>query len=124
MGWLWYLLTLASVIGLVQVGGMSRADRFTYIPHIGLLMAIVWSASQLRVSKTTFGIVAGLVILALTTASSMQTTYWSDSITMWTRTLAVTGPNYRAHLNLGIDLRAEHRLPEAIAHFRSALLIH
>jgi tetratricopeptide (TPR) repeat protein len=127
MGWLWYLVTLAPVIGLVQAGGLAMADRFTYLPHIGLLVAAVWGiaefAGRLRVSRTAVAIAAGLAIVAFTVASVRQAAYWNDSVALWERTLQVTVANYRAHNNLGVELRARGRRAEAVAHFREALNI-
>lgn len=128
-GWLWYLVMLVPVIGLVQVGEQGHADRYTYLPHIGLFVAIVWFAaegatarqSKLRLAITTA--VAVLIILALAWAAFIQTSYWRNSETLWTRALAVTSDNDVAHNNLGYLCIDRGELDKAISHFESAARI-
>ena len=106
-GWFWYLVMLIPVIGIVQVGEQGHADRYTYLPHIGLFVAMVWFAidvvtfrrSKPQVALTTA--VAVLIILALAWAAFIQTSYWRDSEALWTHALAVTSENDVAHNNLG-----------------------
>jgi tetratricopeptide (TPR) repeat protein len=127
VGWLWYLGTLAPVIGLVQAGGQAMADRFTYIPHIGLFVMVAWGVPEIAarwgISKTTLAVAAGLAIAACTIGAARQAEYWRDSVALWQRTLQVTVMNYRAHNNLGVELRNQRRGAEAIAHFEEALRI-
>jgi protein O-mannosyl-transferase len=128
-GWFWYLVMLIPVIGIVQVGEQGHADRYTYLPHIGLFVAIVWFAidvatvrrSKLQVAVTTA--VAVLIILALAWAAFIQTSYWRNSETLWTRALAVTSDNDVAHNNLGYLCSDRGDLDEAISHFESAARI-
>ena len=125
-GWFWYLVMLVPVIGFVQVGEQGRADRYTYLPHIGLFVAAVWFVADLepvrrsrsRLAVTTAGAV--LVILALAWAAFIQTSYWRNSETLWTRALAVTANNDVAHNNLGYLCVGRGELDKAISHFEAA----
>jgi tetratricopeptide (TPR) repeat protein len=128
-GWFWYLVMLLPVIGIIQVGEQGHADRYTYLPHIGLFMAVVWFAvdvatvrrSKLRVAVT--AAVAALIILALAWAAFNQTSYWRNSETLWKHALAVTSDNDIAHNNLGYLCNDRGELDEAISHFESAARI-
>jgi tetratricopeptide (TPR) repeat protein len=105
VGWLWYLGTLVPVIGLVQVGRQARADRYSYLPMIGIYVAVVWGFDQLasRYRKQTAAIglaVATIVVLAF--LCQKQSSYWHDDITLWTHTLEVTGPNWWASYCRGV----------------------
>ncbi|HWR98878.1 MAG TPA: tetratricopeptide repeat protein [Candidatus Methanoperedens sp.] len=124
-GWAWYLIALLPVIGIVQVGDQGRADRYTYLPLVGIFIAAAWSARELaRRGRRTAGAVASLaaaalVLLAL--ASVRQMRYWRDTVTLFTRTLAVTTGNFVAHGVLGEELRRGGQLAQAELHFREAL---
>jgi protein O-mannosyl-transferase len=125
VGWLWFLGMLLPVIGLVQVGFQSIADRYTYVPLVGLSIAVIWTVSEtvasqprLRHAAATAAVIA-LVALAIGTYE--QTQYWKDSITLFEHTIAVTNGNYIIHNNLGIDLQAAGRLREATEQFRLAI---
>jgi tetratricopeptide (TPR) repeat protein len=128
-GWFWYLVMLVPVIGLVQVGEQGYADRYTYLPSIGLFVGVVWFAgdvaivrrSRSRLAATTA--VAVLIILALAWAAFTQTSYWRDSETLWTHALAVTSDNDVAHNNLGYLCVDRDELDKAISHFEAALRI-
>jgi tetratricopeptide (TPR) repeat protein len=128
-GWFWYLVMLVPVIGLVQVGEQGHADRYTYLPHIGLFMVVVWFAADVatvRRSKTRLAVttaVTALVILALVWTAFIQTSYWRNSETLWTHALAVTADNDVAHNNLGYLCVARDELDKAISHFETALRI-
>ena len=120
VGWLWFIGTLVPVIGLVQVGNQALADRYTYIPFIGLFVAIAWSLAPILDRKTVaVGVLAVLAILGVLT--SIQTRYWKDTITLYQHTVAVTGPNYIIHDNLANELARDGRLDEALEHYRTAL---
>jgi tetratricopeptide (TPR) repeat protein len=127
VGWLWYVGMLLPVIGLVQFGTQAEADRFTYLPQIGLAIALVWlAADALRTRPRSRQILAlaatfGMVILLI--AAWRQTSYWRDSEVLWARTLACTSQNTWAHDNLGIALAERGRIDQAIAEFRKALEI-
>jgi tetratricopeptide (TPR) repeat protein len=125
MGWLWYLLTLVPVIGLVQVGGQGMADRYTYVPLIGLFVAIVWAICDVLnkccegFGQTRFYAPAALVLVVLAVLTHRQAATWKDSETLWRHALAVTTRNYNAHLGLGTALPTDD--PESLKQLRLAL---
>jgi len=125
IGWLWFLGMLVPVIGLVQVGFQSIADRYTYVPLVGLSIALVWTVSETagRVPRLRqlLPAAAALALIALGVETYRQTQYWKDSITLFEHTVAVTRGNYIIHNNLGIDLQAAGRLEEATEQFRLAV---
>ncbi len=127
VGWLWYLGMLVPVIGLVQVGHQAMADRYTYLPQIGLAMALVWGANRAIVSwphrAWLCGVASALAMAALMGCTWRQTSYWRDSETLWNHTLACTSRNALAHFNLGGALYKQGRVAEAIVHFREVLAI-
>lgn len=118
VGWLWYLGTLVPVIGIVQIGAQSMADRYTYFPYIGLFMAIVWAAYDLAVRPTTGAVI--VVILAF--LAFRQTGYWATSETLFEHAIAVTGPNAIAEYSLGQALQTSDP-DRAIPHLRRAVAI-
>jgi Tfp pilus assembly protein PilF len=126
-GWFWYLGVLVPVIGLVQVGEQAHADRYTYLPQIGLYIIIAWGVGDLasqsvRRGRRMLGAVAATtVITALGICAFVQTSYWNNSETLWNRTLAVTGENDVAHNNLGFLFLRRGELDKAISEFRAAL---
>ena len=124
-GWFWYLGTLVPVIGLVQVGAQATADRYTYIPLIGIFIIISWSASELtarlRYRKQVLGIAAGLVLSILMAVSRVQVGYWRDSTTLFRHALEVSPNNWMAHSILGTVLGQQGRIDEAMAHLRESL---
>ena len=125
VGWLWYLAMLVPVIGIVQVGLQGHADRYTYLPQIGLDIAVVWLVCDLTRSlpsrKIVLSTVSLLVIGALSFLSARQTTYWRDTETLWRHTLAVTPKNDVAQTGLGGILFVHGQIDEAIAHYEQAL---
>jgi tetratricopeptide (TPR) repeat protein len=127
VGWFWFLGTLVPVIGLVQVGGQIMADRYFYIPSIGLFIALVFGLADIakswRVAPALSAGIAGGVLLILATLTNAQIQRWRDSFTLFEHTLAVTPPNLRIQHNLGIALGASGRYDEAAAHFEKALQI-
>ena len=127
VGWLWFLGTLVPVIGIVQVGGQIMADRYFYIPSIGLFIALVFGLADIakswRVAPALSAGIAGGVLLILATLTNAQIQRWRDSFTLFEHTLAVTPPNLRIEHNLGIALGASDRYDEAAAHFAKALQI-
>ena len=127
VGWFWYLGTLVPVIGLVQVGRQSMADRYTYIPLIGLFILIVWGVADLwaerRFRRAVLGGLAGAAILACMILTAKQVSYWSDSRSLFEHALAITPENELAHNNLGIFLDITGRSQEAIEHYEQALHI-
>jgi len=127
IGWLWYLGMLVPMIGIIQVGSQVRADRYTYLPQIGLYLLVAWSAAELfhrwRRSREILAITAALIIIALTTRSYLQTSYWRDTETLWKHAIANTSNNYIAHTNLAQTLSQSGRFAEAIAECEKALKI-
>ena len=113
------------VIGLVQVGSQARADRYTYVPLIGMFIMIAWGAADYvksrNLSKKALWIPALAVLAALTFCSWKQIGYWQNSIKLYQHTLAVTSRNYMAHHLLGQTLIDKGRLDEAIMHYREIL---
>ena len=112
VGWFWYLGTLAPVIGLIQVGHQARADRYTYIPLIGISIMAAWAGAELNKSLVKFLAIA--VCVAWTAMTFVQISYWKDSATLYTHAIAVTDRNYLAHLNLGVDLAAQGDYQKAL----------
>ena len=125
VGWLWFVGMLAPVIGFLQSGAQAYADRFTYLPHVGLFAAFTWGCAALtaRVPRSRVAIAGGAVIAILTALSVRQVGYWRDSIALWERALEVAPINYLAHANLGVELRSAGRPKEALAHFEESLRI-
>jgi tetratricopeptide (TPR) repeat protein len=127
VGWLWYLVMLMPVIGIVQVGSQAHADRYTYLPQIGLYVLLVWAAADLCVGwrwrRVVLGGGSAIILAALIFCAHAQTAYWRDSETLWTHTLACTSNNAVAHNNLGNTLVKKGRVDEAFSHFRMALQI-
>ena len=126
-GWFWYLGMLVPVIGLVQVGEQAHADRYTYLPQIGLYIMIAWTVGDLllkstpRVRRALVGVAAALAIVSLGVRAFGQASYWKNSETLWNHTLAVTGENDVAHNNLGFLFLRRGELDEAISQFQAAL---
>jgi tetratricopeptide (TPR) repeat protein len=115
VGWLWYLGTLVPVIGFVQIGLQAVADRYTYVPLIGVFLALVWGLADLvrgRLAPLAVGAVAGGVLAACAVQSWLQLGYWRNSITLWQHALEVAEDNYVARDALGLALAAQGRLDE------------
>lgn len=128
VGWLWYMGTLVPVIGLVQVGAQARADRYMYVPMIGLTIMLAWGAQDLvrhwPRAKPAVGALAAAAFLFMAVLTWIQTNYWQNSETLFRHALDVTDDNDVAHHNLGNQLAEDPaRLPEAISHFQAALRI-
>jgi hypothetical protein len=125
VGWLWYLGMLVPVIGLVQVGSQSMADRYTYLPLIGVSILVAWGVPDLlgggRGRGRALAAAAGVAIAALAAGSALQLRHWRDSETLFTRALSVTRDNHVAHAYLGRALLAEGRAREAIEHYSEAV---
>jgi protein O-mannosyl-transferase len=128
VGWLWYLGTLVPVIGLVQVGAQARADRYTYLPMVGLAVMAAWGAFDFvrrwPKAKTAVAVAAVTVCAGCTAATFAQLRYWRNSETLFQHAVEVTEGNYLAQHNLGNYLTdVPGRLPDAIAHLQAALQI-
>jgi tetratricopeptide (TPR) repeat protein len=126
-GWLWYLIMLAPVIGIVQVGAQARADRYTYLPQIGLYLLLTWAAADLcagwRHRRVVLGGGSTIILMALIFCARAQTAYWRNSESLWTHTLACTSDNFIGHNNLGIALFKTGNVDEAMVHYQKALEI-
>jgi hypothetical protein len=124
VGWLWYLGTLVPVIGLVQVGGQGMADRYTYLPLIGVFIMVAWGWKALTDGlpgpRIVPGLIAAAMVVLLAAQARVQVGYWRDNRTLFGHALAVTRDNWMAHLNLGKVLGDEGDTPGAIAHFAEA----
>ncbi|SRR5581483_6003475 len=127
VGWFWYLSILAPVIGLVQINRQAHADRYTYLPHIGLCLALTWLIVDLTKNfafrRQMHATASVIIIAALALTSRAQASYWSDSENLWRHTLAVTRDNAFAHASLADLLMRRGRVPEAISHSEEALRI-
>jgi tetratricopeptide (TPR) repeat protein len=136
VGWLWFLGMLVPVVGLVQVGAQAMADRYSYLPQIGLYIAIAWGVEGLlrdrartsarsgwHVPELAKGVVSALVLAALTFVAWRQAAYWKNGVTLWSRALDCTSSNSLAHNSLGRALAERGKIPEAVHQFRKALAI-
>jgi len=123
VGWLWYLVMLLPVVGVIQVGGQAHADRYTYLPQIGISVAITWLVAEWRLNRVALGgLMAGVLALFMVCAWQ-QTAYWQNGETLWTHTLACTTDNNIAQDNLGVILAQKGRMDAAITCFQQALQI-
>jgi len=127
VGWLWFIGTLVPVIGLVQVGSQSMADRYTYLSSIGIFIIVAWGSAELltkwRYQAIALKILGGLLICAMVFCTRIQVRYWKDDFTLYRRALAVTQNNFIMHHNYGYYLSGSGRTEEAIEHFNEALQI-
>jgi len=125
VGWLWYLGMLVPVIGLVQVGTQARADRYTYLPQMGLYLLLTWSVAAISSKwpwrRAVLGTAAAVILAGLMMVAHVQTRYWKNSITLWTHTLNCTSGNYTAYNNLGIALADQGKPAEAMRCYRQAI---
>jgi len=127
VGWLWYVGTLVPVIGFVQAGTQSMADRFTYIPLIGLFIMVAWAIPDLLGgwphAKIPLAAAAVLALGGCAIMASVQVRYWKDGFSLWEHALDVTSRNYIAHTNLGIAFSEAGKHNEAVAQYSDALRI-
>jgi tetratricopeptide (TPR) repeat protein len=123
-GWLWFLGTLVPVIGLVQIGSAALADRYTYIPSIGIFIAVVFGLQDLlgrfQIPKIIFPTATAFILVACVVLTEKQLRYWRDSETLFRHTLAVTKNNDVAHIDLGVALDQQNKTAEALAEYREA----
>lgn len=126
-GWLWYLGMLVPVIGLIQSGLRAQADRYTYLPQIGLYLLLTWTVADLsagwRHRRWLLGSLSTVILTALIFCARAQTFYWRNSEALWTHTLACTSDNSIAQNNFGVVLLQKGNIEEAITHFQTALAI-
>jgi tetratricopeptide (TPR) repeat protein len=127
-GWLWFVGTLVPVIGIVSVGEQAMADRYAYLPYIGLFVCVIWGVAEIarerRISAVWLAVPAVLILFTLGVLSRRQIAYWHDSETLWRHTLSVTERNYMAHGGLARALTKEGRTEAAIAEFNAAESLH
>jgi len=127
VGWFWFVGMLVPMIGLVQVGQQARADRYTYLPMIGLYILVAGSGYELlnkwRRGRVVAAVVAIAIVLALVTESYAQTQYWRDTQSLWEHAANTTNDNYIAHYTLGNVLAQKRQVDEAIEHYRKSLQI-
>jgi tetratricopeptide (TPR) repeat protein len=127
VGWLWYLVMLLPVVGIIQVGDQAHADRYTYLPQIGIYVAVTWLVAEWgakrQAGRTAIGGLMAAVVGVLMVCAGKQAAYWENGETLWTHALACTTDNYVAHFNLGNVLRQEGKMDEAIPHYQKAVLI-
>ncbi|KQC06909.1 MAG: hypothetical protein APR62_00885 [Smithella sp. SDB] len=125
VGWFWYLGTLIPVIGIVQIGGQSMADRYTYIPFIGIFIMIAWSFTDLierwRLSRTTLWIPFAVVLILLSARTHDQIGLWKDSETLCRHALKINYDNYVAHCDLALALKKKGDVDGAIMHYKEVL---
>ena len=128
VGWFWYLVLVFPVLGIVQAGLQGRADRFTYLPHIGITLAVTWTcadvAQRWRNGRLLLASLAVAVVLVCTALSYKQTTYWRDSITIWRHALSVTADNQTADQNLAAALYARGQIAESHRQERAGAIAH
>jgi Flp pilus assembly protein TadD len=124
-GWLWFLVALAPVIGIIQVGAQAHADRYTYIPMVGLGIMLAWGMPQLLPRlQPVLAALAALALAACAALSHAQLSYWQNGETLFRHAIAVTPANYLAEHNLGSYLLAQPgRLPDSVDHLRAALAL-
>lgn len=124
MGWLWYLGTLVPMIGIIQVGGQGMADRYAYLPLIGISLAIVWGIADVREAtklRPIWAAIPAACVLALFAFLTWrQIPYWKSSLDLWSHTLAVTEDNFVAEDNMGVTLSSLNRPAEALNYFLNA----
>lgn len=124
-GWGWYLVSLLPVIGLIQIGQHSVADRYTYIPLIGVFMIVACGvpllAEKLLLPRNGLAIISVAVVVAMIVLTSKQITYWKNSLTLFEHAISVTKENWVAHNNLGLEYQAQGDIDRAVSHFKESI---
>jgi tetratricopeptide (TPR) repeat protein len=127
VGWLWFLVTLAPVIGFVQVGAHPMTDRWTYVPMIGILVMVAWGMPSLwpkeGFTRAALGSAGAIAVVVLLLVARAQVGYWQNTETLFRRAIAVTDDNRTAHYNLAWYLAQDERPDEAVKHYRRAIEI-
>jgi len=125
-GWGWFLVSLLPVIGILQVGSQAYADRYSYLPHLGLLVLIVWESAywleRFSFGRRAMAAVTSLAVLTCFILTTIQVGYWQNSTVLWQHALDVDGTNDIAHYELGTIRLGEDRLDDAYEHFQQVLL--
>jgi tetratricopeptide (TPR) repeat protein len=124
VGWFWFLGTLVPMIGLVQVGVQAMADRYAYIPMLGIFVIVCWGAADLmeswHIPTAVSAVATAAILLALGIALHRQVSFWTDNLMLWTHTLEITEGNYLAEDSIATALLAEGRADEALPHLQRA----
>jgi tetratricopeptide (TPR) repeat protein len=127
VGWLWYLGALVPVIGLVQVGDQALADRYTYVPLLGIFLLLTWGASDLaracRLPRPILVVAAAAALAACATLTRDQVGYWKTSLHLWVHAAQVAGQNVTTHINLGVYYYQQGLIFDAGSEFREALAL-
>jgi len=127
VGWLWYLGTLAPVIGLIQVGPQARADRYTYLPLIGIFIVIAWGVPEilgrLGNCRIPLAIAGGVLICVLAIAARIQASYWADGVVLWEHAVKLYPGSHLVHANLGFEFKEHGEIAKAMHHYNEALRI-
>jgi tetratricopeptide (TPR) repeat protein len=127
MGWCWYLITVAPVLGLVQVGDQALADRYTYLPLIGVSIALVWGGATWWArsprARPALGAAAAVAVLVCAALTFRELAYWDNPEKLFRRAMAVSPGNWKAQMLLGLTLEDQGRAAEAEAHYRAALAV-
>jgi tetratricopeptide (TPR) repeat protein len=125
VGWFWFLGMLAPLVGVINLGLIAMADRYIYLPGIGLYIALAWGATRLVAGspegRWVLGTCAGLAIAVLVACAAWQTSFWHDDVTLWSHTLAVTTDNAKAEIRLADEFVRQGRLADAIPYYHRAL---
>lgn len=124
MGWLWYLVMLGPVAGIVQISNYSHADRYTYLPHIGISLAVAWGAYSLangRQARVALACAAAMAVIGLGVLARVQTAFWASSLALWTHDLEAAGPSAVAYHGVGDALMSSGKTPEALREFQLAV---
>jgi Flp pilus assembly protein TadD len=128
VGWCWYLGTLVPVIGLVQAGSQAMADRFAYIPLLGVYVAIAWGGvalvGQSAGRRRLAAVAATAVVLGLTWLGHRQVLTWNNSVSVWSHAVTIDENNHRAHMNLGDALQQAGRLDDALRQYQRGVTLH
>lgn len=128
VGWLWFLGALVPMIGLVHVGNQAMADRYAYLPFIGLFIMICWGVAEFaewrQIPVTVLRTAGAIVLVILAVLTHHQLAYWNDNITLWTHAINSSTDNYVAHDNLALLLIERGQADEAMKHFHAALAIY
>jgi protein O-mannosyl-transferase len=127
VGWFWYAIAMAPVVGIIQIGNYAMADRYHYLPSIGVTVMIAWTIPALiksdRLKKNILFPAAMIFLIVVSILTSKQCSYWRNSLTLFGRVLQVTKNNYLAHNSIGVALFTEGNNQEAIDNFSKAILI-
>lgn len=124
VGWFWYLITLIPVIGFIQLGSMARADRYTYLPLIGIFISVAWFFADLfNKRKALLSSLAVAVVIVFIVCSGFQIQYWRNDFTLFQHAIAVTENNYKAYHGLGMAYYRLGNRSQAVEHIRHSLML-